>query len=417
MLSPRTQLTVKIKLILTYMLISLLICGLSVFVMQGVEYYKISYSSAGSLESYYQISKVIFSFLVIYIIFKLGLKNSFIAALVMISIYCFFVPLLNSIWTIRVYLILMGIVFTFGKLFVYSYTSLVTENRKAHASFINLVEGIYMFTFSLGMLLYSYFIKMGNWLLIFYIFCGFSLIVACIWFFTKIDDSELSVKTAKRPSMAFGEFFKLIILPTVLIFLVMMGMEESVEQGMGSWLPQFNTEIMKLPARISIQMASVLTFSFAIGRIFGSVILRKIPWKPLFITYLIISICLVGYVLYNVKVGDGANAQNIFQAPLFAFLLPAVGFFVGPMLPTMCSVLLTRLPKSKHSMMTSVIIIFGAIEASLCSKITGVLFGKIGGIKAFSFVTIIPFILLIFLIFVYSYFEKSEIKEEHINIK
>jgi len=414
MIPAKTRFIVKIKLLLTYMLVSLLICGLSVFVMQGVNYYKISYSAAGSLESYYQISKVIFSFIIIYIVYKIGLRKSFMLALIMISIYCFFVPLFNSIWTIRIYLILMGIVFTVAKLFVYSYTSLVTTNRKEHASFINLIEGIYMFTFSLGMLLYAFFIKTDNWLLIFYIFCVFSFIIACVWFFTRIDDSELAIK-AEKTSSEFGAFLKLIIMPTVLIFLLMMGMEESIEQGMGSWLPQFNTQIMKLPESISIQMASILTFSFAFGRIFGSIILRKVPWKPLFTVYLVISFIMVGYVLYTVQIGEGAGAKNIFQAPLSSFLLPAVGFFIGPMLPTMCSVILTRLPKNKHSMMTSIIIIFGAIEASLCSKITGILFGKVGGIQAFSFVTLVPFVVLIILIFVYSLLERKNMSTEKIS--
>ncbi len=408
MISQRTQFIVKIKLILTYMLVSLLICGLSVFVMQGVNYYKISYSSAGSLESYYQISKVIFSFIIIFIVFKLGLRKSFILALVMICVYCFFVPLVNSIWTIRVYLILMGIFFTVGKLFVYSYTSLVTNNRKEHASFINLVEGLYMLTGSLGMLLFSYFIKTGNWLLIFYVFCFFSFIVAVIWFFTRIDDSELSIK-GEGKSSGFGEFFKLIILPTVIIFLIMMGMVESVEQGMGSWLPQFNAKVMKLPDYVSIQMASILTFSFGAGRIFGSIILRKVSWKPLFLVYLVISFVMVGYVLMTVIPGEGEGAKSIFEAPFSSFLLPAVGFFIGPMLPTMCSVILTRLPKNKHAIMTSIIIIVGALEVSICSKITGVLFGKIGGIKAFSFVTLIPFAILFGLIFLYSFVEKLKI--------
>jgi uncharacterized membrane protein len=76
------------------------------------------------------------------------------------------------------------------------------------------------------------------------------------------------------------------------------------------------------------------------------------------------------------------------------------------MLPTLCSVILTRLPKNKQSLMTSIIIIFGALEVSFCSKITGILFGAIGGIKAFMVVTIIPFVLLIILIFVYSFVEK-----------
>ena len=411
MIPPKTQFLIKIKLLLTYMLVSLLICGLSVFVMQGVNYYKISYSAAGSLESYYQISKVVFSFIVIYIVLKLGLRRSFIAALVMICAYCFFVPMVDSIWTIRVYLILMGIVFTVGKMFVYSYTSLVTKDRKAHASFINLIEGVYMFTFSLGMLLYSYFIKTNNWLLIFYIFFAFALIMAIIWFFTRIDDSELKVKS-ENGAAETKDFFKILIMPTVLIFLIMMGMLESVEQGMGSWLPQFNTEIMKLPEFISIQMASLLTFSFAFGRIFGSIILRKVSWKPLFIGYLIIAFVMVGYVLLTVVEGEGEGIKNIFQAPLSSFLLPAVGFFVGPMLPTLCSVILTRLPKNKHSMMMSIIIIAGALEASLCSKITGILFGKIGGVKAFSFVTLIPFVLLIVLILLYSLIESRKMANQ-----
>jgi MFS transporter, FHS family, glucose/mannose:H+ symporter len=401
----------KLKLIFSYMLISLLICGLSVFVMQGVSYYKISYSSAGSLESYYQLSKIIFLFGIVYIITKIGLKKAFISAIAMIGIYCFLVPSLNSIWAIRGYLILMGIVFATGKIFVYSYVSLVTTTRKEHASFLNLVEGIYMFTGSIGMLLYSYFIKTENWLYIFYIFFIFSGALAALWIFTKVDDSELTNKTEKKSS-GLKSFLMLIIMPTVLIFLVMMGMEESVEQGMGSWLPQFNSEVLQLPSFISIQMASILTFSLAVGRIFGAYILKKVSWKPLFLSYLVIAFFMVLFVLLSIKGGEGANVKNIFSAPYISFILPLVGFFIGPMLPTMCSVILTRLPKNKHSIITAIIIIVGAIEVSICSKITGMLFGKFGGIKAFSAVTLIPFAILFFLIILYSFIEKIETKKK-----
>ena len=83
-----SNLNIKVKLIVTYILTAFLICGLSTFVMQGVEVYHISYSAAGSLESYYQISKIIFAFVVIYVTNKLGLKRGLILALCIILLFC-----------------------------------------------------------------------------------------------------------------------------------------------------------------------------------------------------------------------------------------------------------------------------------------------------------------------------------------
>ncbi|HJO96163.1 MAG TPA: MFS transporter [Victivallales bacterium] len=400
----------KLKILLTFCVMSILISGISTFIMQGVTYYHISYSSAGSLEGYFQITRMIFSFLIIGLLVKLGYRKSIMLALFLAGGYCFILPSFNSIWTLRMFLIVMGVIYAIIKISVYTSVTIVTKNRKEHASFINFIEACYMFAGTLGMWLFSIFIKMSpnNWINIFYLFSVMALSVGVLWFFGKFDESKVGFKTEKLGKQA-GNFFKVIVIPSVLLFLIMLALYETVEQGMGSWLPNFFNNILTIPKFLSIEVASFLTLGIAFGRLTGSFVLRYIQWKNYFIFNLAVSVILITVVLLNIHPGSGINAHNLLQVPVIAYGLPLVGFFIGPIYPTLVSVVINTLKPDKHSIMASLIVIFSAIEVTASSKMIGIMYGHLGGIEAFAIATIIPITLLcLFIIYYYyKYREKS----------
>lgn len=185
---------------------------------------------------------------------------------------------------------------------------------------------------------------------------------------------------------------------------------ESLEQGVGSWLPTFNSEILKLPSALCIQMASMFTVGMVIGRFIGAFVLKKIKWYKMFFFNFSLGIILLVLVIYNIKEGAGLDATSIFNTPLIAFGIPLLGVFIGPVYPTLMSCILESNPKYLHPIVMSVAMIATPFSDSISSKILGVMFGSMGGIKAFTFATFIPMILLLVLIYP---FHKKRLNVQH----
>jgi fucose permease len=68
---------------------------------------------------------------------------------------------------------------------------------------------------------------------------------------------------------------KLLILPLVLVFIICAFTYVLIEQSIMSWLPTFNKQVLKLPTALSIQMASILAASTALGRFIAGIALEK----------------------------------------------------------------------------------------------------------------------------------------------
>ena len=63
--------------------------------------------------------------------------------------------------------------------------------------------------------------------------------------------------------------------PMVMVFAAAVFLYVMIEQGVGTWLPTFNAEILHLPAVMSVQAASLFAASLALGRLVaGGVIAR-----------------------------------------------------------------------------------------------------------------------------------------------
>ncbi|TXI93684.1 MAG: MFS transporter [Neisseriales bacterium] len=256
--------------------------------------------------------------------------------------------------------------------------------------------------------LYSGFIHVmpEEWNRVFWAFAAISLILLIIWLFTKFDESQIE----KQEKLSLIEQFKgigFLINRGFLIFALLLASYETLEMGIGSWLPYFNSSILDLPEALSIQIASFLAMGIALGRFTGTFILRYVQWYKMFAVSLIIAIILTTLILNNIQPGIGKDVDNIFNAPIIAFGIPLLGFFIGPIYPTLASLLLTSAPKSQHALITSVIMILCAIFDSSSAKIIGSLFESIGGIKAFMFATIVPLIILLLFLLPY---KKSTIK-------
>ena len=129
--------------------------------------------------------------------------------------------------------------------------------------------------------------KSDSWLNVYYVLAGISLVAFLLLFTTTLDESSVKA-TASKPFLEdFKEMVKLALAPLVLVFIVSAFTYVLIEQSIMSWLPTFNSKVLSLPATLSIQMASILAASTAVGRLAAGIVLRKIHW------FYVLMICLV----------------------------------------------------------------------------------------------------------------------------
>ncbi|MBT8256239.1 MAG: MFS transporter, partial [Bacteroidia bacterium] len=187
----------------------------------------------------------------------------------------------------------------------------------------------------------------------------------------------------------------LIVMPLVLVFILSAFFFVMIEQGIMTWLPRFNEKIFSFSEKLSVQMASILAISLALGRFVAGWASKKISWEKIVIVCSVIAIGILLAVLPQLKVdGNAITLRTLGEVPYLGFVLPLIGLFIAPIYPLLNSTVLSHLPKSLHSPMSGLIIIFSALGGTLGSRIVGYLFENIGGVNAFYFL-IIPIVLLI----------------------
>ena len=174
-----------------------------------------------------------------------------------------------------------------------------------------------------------------------------------------------------------------------------------------SWLPTFNNQILHLPSKLSIEMASILAGSTAAGRFLAGMILKKVKW------YWVVGISLVAaatMVLVGLPLAlgtDASNATGWFDAPVAVYIFPLIGLFLAPIYPTINSIMLSRLPVEKHAPMSGLIVVFSALGGTTGSIITGNVFERFGGHHAF-YLALVPITLIMIALF---FFKKMTEKE------
>jgi fucose permease len=198
------------------------------------------------------------------------------------------------------------------------------------------------------------------------------------------------------------ESLKLMFVPLVMVFIISAFLFVMIEQGIMTWLPTFNKKIFNFNSVLSVQMASILALSLALGRFVAGLLTKYINWVYLVIICVIVSGSILVYVLPQLQgdIESIGEISSLSQVPLLGFILPLIGLFIAPIYPLLNSTVLSSLPKSLHSPMSGLIIIFSALGGTIGSRIVGELFENIGGASAFYFLLIPMGLLIIFVLLI-----------------
>ncbi|WP_150466928.1 MFS transporter [Francisella sp. SYW-9] len=386
----------KLSLFLIFFISAILLNSVGIVILQSVTHYHVTDVQASILEACKDLTIAIVSFIICSFIPRYGYKKAMLTGLSIITIGCITMATLNSFLITKILFILIGVSFALIKVSVYSTVGLITNDSKAHASLMSLLEGVFQIGVVLCFFIFSIFIHFGNWLGTYWLIVGLCVIAFSLLLFTRLDESAVHISQGSSFLTDTLSMLKLIKLPIVMLFIISVFFYVFIEQGVQSWLPTFNTRVLHLSTSTSVFMASVFALSIAAGRITFGFIMKKIDWKKVILLGLICCAILIVFTLQLSKLINPKETDTLI-AIVISLLFPMIGFFMAPIYPTLCSSILSSQPEKLQSAMAGLIIIFSALGGTIGSRIISEIFAHFGGVTAF-YCVLIPIALLVLLI-------------------
>lgn len=410
---------IKTSLFLNYFVFAMLLNSVGTVILQVQNNYGVTESSASILEAFKDLSIAAVSFLIASYITRIGYKNAMLIALSLVTVACLLMPSLSSFAMTKVLFAATGTSFALIKVSVYSTIGIITKDKKEHASFMNFIESFFMVGILTGYFIFSAFVDDKNpqstsWLTVYYWLAGVTTLALVLLATAPLDESSVKATEAKPFLEDFADMVKLAIKPLVLVFIISAFTYVLIEQSIMSWLPTFNSKVLNLSATLSIQMASILAASTAIGRFSAGIALRKISWFNVLIVCLVSAAILVLVAIPLATRDDQHTIMSWADAPLGAFVFPLIGLFLSPIYPAINSVILSTLPTRQHGPMSGLIVIFSALGGTTGSIITGNIFQHYGGQSAFYF-SLVPIALLTTCLFLFNRLQKKSEIVSHVS--
>jgi len=402
---------IKLSLLLNYFVFAILLNSVGIVILQVQIDYGIVEEAASVLEGYKDLSIAFASFLIASYIPRFGYKKSMLAGLLFVTIGAITMRLVGGFMMTKILFACVGVSFALIKVSVYSTVGLITDNSNEHSSFMNLLEGVFMIGVLSGYWIFGWFIDWGKaadgiiWLDTYWLLAVVSAAAFLLLLFTDLDESEVQ-EDSQSFEKSFIEMVGLVRLPLVLIFISAAFLYVYIEQGIGTWIPTFNNKILHLPNHMSVQVTSIFAATTAIGRLASGAIMKKVNWFWVLISSIIGAMLLVVVVLPLARGVEPGSVNGWLDAPLAAYIFPMIGLLIAPIYPTLSSTVLSKLPKTKQSGMTGLIVIFSALGGTTGSIITGFLFGQLDGITAF-YLVLIPMGILMLILFPYRKLRKN----------
>lgn len=392
--------TIKWAMYLNYFVFAILLNSVGIVILKAQRNYGVDELEASILEAFKDLPIAIVSFLVASFLPRIGYKRAMLIGLGLVYMACITMYFGNSFATAKLLFATVGVSFALIKVSVYSLIGTVTENQQEHNSLMSSIEGVFMIGIALAYFLFPAFNSETNpdaWLNVYWLLAGISGVSFAFLFLAK-SENQVEVPGVNLLD-DFRQMFQLMAKLLTIVFVISAFLFVMIEQGIMSWLPTFNSKVLHLPENISIMMASILAISLAVGRLAAGFLTKKINWIWILSACIIIAMLIVIFVLPKAVGLEVKTITSLFDIPLIGFAFPLVGLFIAPIYPLLNSVVLSALPKSLHSSMTGLIVVFSALGGTLGSRIIGYLFKNEGPENAFYY-TLIPMALLLFCFFI-----------------
>jgi len=385
---------ILLALFLIYFVFAILLNSVGTVILQVIQNYGVDKGAASVLEGFKDLPIAIVSFLVASSLPRFGYRRAMLVALAIVTCATLAMPLLPGFATAKLLFLCVGVAFALVKVSVYSSIGLVASDSRQHAGITNSLEGFFMVGVLSAYWIFGWFIdsdhpRSTSWLNVYWLVSSLCAATFLLVLTTPFDERGAEPPDSRGPAADFIGMLRLFIRPLVCVFIITAFLYVLVEQSVGTWLPTFNNEILKLPAAMSVQVTSIFAACLALGRLLAGFVMRRLHWYP------VLSFCMLAMgatVLVALPLTRGITPDpNIgwSTAPLAAFLFPLIGLFMAPIYPGINSVMLSSLPRHQHAPMTGLLVIFSALGGTSGSLITGYVFGHFNGHFAF-YLTLVP---------------------------
>jgi FHS family glucose/mannose:H+ symporter-like MFS transporter len=372
----------KLALFLNFLVLAMLLNSVGAVALHVQRAHGVTASVAATLALYKSLGIAAASLGAAFFLRRIGYRRAMLVALAGLAGTCALVPSFPEMAMLRLLFAVAGLAFATIKVSVYATIGLIARNERDHASLMSLLESFFPIGIVLGNFLFGAFTNDADpsspqWLTAFYVLAGLSAIAALLLATVGLDESATRESPRKshtsQPSGARG--FQ--VTPGFLWFGGCVFLYVMLEQSTLNWLPTFNADVLHLPARLSIQLASGLTIAVIAGRVAAGFALRRVRWFPLVLCCLGATGALVLLALQALPV-----ASHNGSAPSVAFVLPLAGFFLAPIYPAINSAMLSHTPIAQQSRISSWGVLVSAAGSSTGTLVVGQIFEHYGGQRA-----------------------------------
>ncbi len=399
----------KVSLYLNYFVFAILLNTVGIVILQVINDYGVSRITAGSLEAFKDLTIMVLSFSIASYIPKFGYKRAMVIGLLGIDVACIIIAIVHHYWVAPMLYIVTGAGFALIKVSVYSTVGLIAEGQKEHTALMNVLEGFFQVGSLVGPLFFSVMISFSKWTDTYWIIAILTTAALLLMLITKLDETDVHNKAEKTNIISM---LKLMKAKAVWLFVIIAFLYVMIEQSLNTWLPTFNKEVFRLSEARTSALLAIYPASIAASRFLAGYYSKKIFWLKsqlvlLSCALIVILIVLFSTANYQMHIND--IPENF---PFFSIVILLAGFFIGPVYPTVISIILSKTEKVKQSSMTGLIVIFSALGGTSGSIIIGILSQHYSVHTAFYF-PLIPITLLALLLFPYKKFTDEFGIEHH----
>lgn len=391
-------LRIVIALAATYALYGILLNSVGTVILQSISSFGIAKTAGSIFEACKDFSIAAVSFLLAASLPRIGYRRALIAGMLLMAAGCAAMPLLHTFAMTALSYVIIGATFGLAKVVVYGTIGLVAPEPHRHASLTGFIEGVFMAGVLSGYWLFSAFIDPEvrfAWLRVYWLLAACCVALAGLWAISPVDESPLRGEARTSSIASFVAMLALLREPVVIAFLLCAFVYVLIEQGLGTWMPTFNNEVLRLSPKLSVQIASIYAMSLCAGRLGASFLLRRFSR---FVFIIVCTAAMVPLVIValaaTAHAGVGPVVERWAAVSPTVVILPMIGLLLAPIYPTINSVVLSALPVERQAGMTGLIVVFSAVGGTLGSFLTARLFAAFGGRIAVASV-LIPVALLL----------------------
>ena len=386
-MKPPPNFQLRLCLFLNYCAYALQLSSVGIAVLQVQRSFGVSLVAASALAIYKGVGILIGALAAGAFVKRIGYRRAMLIALGASAAVLAVLPALVSFTAVKLAFLVTGMSYGLMKVALYATVGLIAPTRPEHASLLTHVEACYKIGGLLTFVVFAWFTdnahpESTSWVNAYLVLAALMAAAFVLLLTTQLDERSLRDEAQAPVWRPLLDMARLAVTPMVITLGFLVVSCVVTEQGIMNWLPSFYAAVMHLAPTLGIELAGLNAGWLIAGRLCTGFVLRRVGWFPVLVgcvlgtTAILVISLLLGSGPAGVKITDWR------QAPLAAWLLPATGFFIGPIFPVIHSAALTSLPVARHPTLASLSVVFSSSAGAIGTALLGVVFQAYGGIAA-----------------------------------